>query len=155
MRQDKLLLAGQWMDGDAGTLAVRSPFDGRLVARVARTGAAQLRRAADAAAAAAPEMAALTPERRAHILEGAGEWLRAHRDSAARVLVAQAGKPLALARAEVDRAGDTFRDAAHVARHPRRPPAISVVSPAASVGWPWSGACPPAPSWPSLPSTSR
>ena len=118
MRRDKLLLAGQWMDGDAGTLAVPSPFDGRPVARVARAGAAQLRGAADAAAAAVPEMAALTPERRAHILESSGEWLRAHRDSAARALVAQAGKPLALARAEVDRAGDTFRAAAHVARHP-------------------------------------
>lgn len=88
MRRDKLLLAGQWMDGDAGTLAVPSPFDGRPVARVARAGAAQLRGAADAAAAAVPEMAALTPERRAHILESSGEWLRAHRDSAARALVA-------------------------------------------------------------------
>jgi acyl-CoA reductase-like NAD-dependent aldehyde dehydrogenase len=118
MRREKLLLAGQWSGGDAGTLDVRSPWDGRAVARVARAGTAQLRQAAEAAAAAAPELAALAPERRAAILEDARARLLARRETAARALADEAGKPITQARAEVDRAGDTFRAAAHVARHP-------------------------------------
>jgi len=117
MRETKLFLAGNREEGD-DAVVLRSPWDGAPVSRVARAGPATLGRAADAAAKAAPAVAALTPERRAAILEGARAELLAGKEEAARAIVEEAGKPLALARAEVDRAADTFLAAAHVARYP-------------------------------------
>ena len=118
MRAPKLFLAGRREAGGAGDLAVASPFDGTQVANVARASSAQIGEAADAAASAAKTMAALSPERRAAILEGARAALLERREEVARILVEEAGKPITLARAEVDRAGDTFLAAAHVARYP-------------------------------------
>ena len=46
MREQKLFLAGSWIDGE-DALVVRSPWDGSTVARVARGGPATLERAAE------------------------------------------------------------------------------------------------------------
>lgn len=118
MEARRLLVGGRWEDGVAGAIEVRSPFDGAPVARVARAGTDQLAAAAAGAAAAAPAMAALSPAARADVLERAAALLRARREDAARLLVAEAGKPLALARIEADRAVDVLADSAHVARYP-------------------------------------
>ncbi len=117
MRETKLFLAGTWEDGD-DEVVLRSPWNGSSVSRVARAGPATLERAAEAAAKAAPAIAALTAERRAAILEAARADLLGRKDEAARAIVDEAGKPLSLARGEVDRAGDTLLAAAHVARFP-------------------------------------
>ncbi len=117
MREARLILGGDLRDGE-GTLEVRSPFTGRPVSRVARAGPAHLAEAAATAAAAAPALAALSAERRATVLEGARAALLSRKDELAAILVEEAGKPLALARAEVERAGDTLLAAAHVARYP-------------------------------------
>ena len=63
-------------------------------------------------------MAALSAERRAAILEAARADLLARKEEVARAIVEEAGKPISLARGEVDRAGDTLLAAAHVARFP-------------------------------------
>ena len=117
MRETKLFLAGAWVEGDA-TVVVRSPWDGTPVSRVAWAGPPTLEKAAAAAEKAAPEMAALAADRRAAILEAARADLLSRKDEVARAIVDEAGKPLSLARAEVDRAGDTLLAAAHVARFP-------------------------------------
>lgn len=117
MRETKLFLAGRWEDGD-GTAVVRSPWDGAAVSHVAKAGPPTLARAAEEAAKAAPAMAALSPERRAAILEAARADLLSRKEEVARAIVEEAGKPLSLARGEVDRAGDTLLAAAHVARYP-------------------------------------
>ena len=117
MRESKLFLAGAWEDGE-DAFEVRSPWNGTAVSRVARGGARSLERAAVAAAKAAPATAALAPERRAAILEAARADLLARREEVAAAIVEEAGKPVALARGEVDRAGDTLLAAAHVARFP-------------------------------------
>lgn len=117
MREQKLFLAGRWEDGD-GTAAVRSPWDGAVVAHVAKAGPATLGKAAEEAARAAPATASTSPEKRAAILEAARADLLARREEVARAIVEEAGKPLSLARGEVDRAGDTLLAAAHVARFP-------------------------------------
>ncbi len=88
------------------------------MSRVARAGPPTLERAAHAAAKAAPATAALPAERRAAILEAARTDLLSRKEEVARAIVDEAGKPLALARGEVDRAGDTLLAAAHVARFP-------------------------------------
>jgi len=118
MRAPKLFLAGRREAGGAGDLPVASPYDGHQVASVARASMAQIGEAAAAAASAAKTMAALSPERRAAILEGARAALLERKEEVARILVEEAGKPITLARAEVDRAADTLLAAAHVARYP-------------------------------------
>jgi aldehyde dehydrogenase (NAD+) len=117
MREVKLFLAGVWEDGDDAAI-VRSPWDGTPVSRVARAGPQALERAAEAAARAARATAALTIEKRAAILEAARADLLGRKEEVAHAIVEEAGKPLSLARGEVDRAGDTFLAAAHVARFP-------------------------------------
>ena len=117
MRETKLFLAGAWEEGDAAS-EIRSPWDGTPVSRVGRAGPPTLRRAAEAAAKAAPAVAVLAAERRAAILEAARADLLSRKEEIARAIAEEAGKPITLARGEVDRAGDTLLAAAHVARFP-------------------------------------
>ncbi len=117
MRELGLFIAGDWRQGD-GALTVRSPFDGREVARCARAGPAQLREVLDAAAGAREAMARLPLHERAAILERSSTAARERRDELAQVLVEEAGKPIALARVEADRCAETLADAARVARTP-------------------------------------
>lgn len=117
MREMQLFLGGELRDG-ADWLTVRSPFDGREVAKIARGGPAEL----EAAAASAHRMAAVRPapppSERAAILEHTAALVGEHRDGLAQAICEEAGKPIALARVEVDRCRDTFTEAAGVARHP-------------------------------------
>ncbi len=119
MEKRTLLVGGRWEEGTAGAFEVRSPFDGTPVAQVARAGADQLAAAAGGAARAAAAMAALPPSARAEILERACELLRARKEEAMERLVAEAGKPVRLARIEAERAVDVLADSAYVARYPR------------------------------------
>ncbi len=117
MRELGLFVAGAWRPGD-GALTVRSPYDGREVARVARAGGAQLAAALDAAAAARPATAALPPHERAAVLQRAAEEVARRREELAQTIVEEAGKPLSLARVEAQRCAETLADSARVARTP-------------------------------------
>ena len=109
----KLLVAGEWLETGAW-LEVASPYDGSLVARVAKAGAAETRRAVGAAEAAMREP--LPAHRRAQILVGVAGALGRRADEAARLICAEAGKPLKAARVEVARAMSTYTMAAVEAR---------------------------------------
>ena len=117
MRELGLFVAGAWQQGD-GAITVRSPYDGREVARVARAGRAHLEAAIEAAAAARPAVAALPPHQRAAILERAATEVSRRRDELAQTMVEEAGKPVALARAEAERCAETLADSARVAHTP-------------------------------------
>ena len=111
--EQRLLVGGEWVEtGD--WLEVRSPYDGGLVARVARGGAAEARRAVDAAERAMREP--LPAHKRAEILVRVAGALGKRADEAARTISAEAGKPLKTARVEVARAMSTFTMAAVEAR---------------------------------------
>ncbi len=117
MRDMKLYLAGQWVQGH-GTYKVCSPFDGRVVAEVARGGAQELETATAEADRAKPILAAIAPNERANILERSRQMILDSLEELATVICEEAGKPMRLARAEVERSADTFSEAAFVARHP-------------------------------------
>jgi len=117
MREIQLFLDGKWQDG-SDTLTVRSPFDGREIACVARGGPDELERAAAVADRTAETMAALPPSERAAILEGTAAPVLEHRDELAAAISEEAGKPIGLALIEADRCADTLTEAAAVARHP-------------------------------------
>ncbi|MCB9681868.1 MAG: aldehyde dehydrogenase family protein [Alphaproteobacteria bacterium] len=115
MIPDPFLVAGRWVTSSVHD-DIASPFDGRLVRRVCRATPEHLEQALAAADAAAPTLAALSPARRAEILEVARQGVTDHRDALVAALVDEAGKPVTAARGEVDRCLDTFTDAAWAAR---------------------------------------
>ena len=95
-------------------LEVRSPYSGDVVGRVAKGGAADVRRALDAAAHALEEP--LPAHERARILDATARLLEERHDEAARTISAEAGKPMKAARVEAQRAVSTFTFAAVEAR---------------------------------------
>jgi len=109
----KILVDGEWYE-TGETLDVRSPFDGSVVAQVAYGGAADARRAIDAAAKA---MKTPVPaHERAAVLDRLAAILRERRDEFARTIAQEAGKPFATAQAEADRAVQTVLFSAVEAR---------------------------------------
>jgi acyl-CoA reductase-like NAD-dependent aldehyde dehydrogenase len=110
---ERLYLAGQWVETQ-DSLEVRSPHSGEVVATVARAGEKEARRAIDAAESAMREP--LPPWRRAEILERISQLLRERGEEFARIICAEAGKPLKAARVEASRAVNTYALAAGEAR---------------------------------------
>ncbi len=93
---------GQWIDADDGrTLDVDDPATGRVLGSVPRMGAAETRRAIEAAHRAGPDWAARTGKERAALLRRWYELLMAHQDDLARLMTAEQGKPLAESRGEI------------------------------------------------------
>jgi glyceraldehyde-3-phosphate dehydrogenase (NADP+) len=115
MTQRKLLLAGEWISTPQ-SIPVRNPFTGQVVAEVARAGPAELERATDAAVRAFETTRRLTSGARSAFLQGAAAGLGRRKEEIARTIALEAGKPIKLARAEVDRAVHTFTVAADEAR---------------------------------------
>ena len=110
---ERLYLAGEWIE-TGESFEVRSPYSGRPVARIARAGAQETRRAVDAAERAMREP--LPPWQRADILERISQLLRERGEELAQVICAEAGKPLKAARVEASRAVNTYALAAGEAR---------------------------------------
>jgi len=109
----KLLIGGEWVE-TGEWLEVRSPFSGDVVGRVPKAGAADVRRAIDAAEAAMREP--LPAHKRAEILVRVAGYLGRRHEEVARTISAEAGKPLKAAKVEAARAMSTYTMAAVEAR---------------------------------------
>jgi acyl-CoA reductase-like NAD-dependent aldehyde dehydrogenase len=109
----KLFVAGDWVE-TGGWSEVRSPYSGEVVARVAKAGAAETKRAIDAAEEAMREP--LPAHKRAEILVRVVAGLARRHDEAARQISDEAGKPMKAARVEAKRAMSTYTFAAVEAR---------------------------------------
>lgn len=110
-----LLLAGTPSEG-TGSVPVVFPYDGAEFARVAMAGEAQVEQALAAAVAAAPEVAALPPFRRAEILLAAAELVRGRREELARQMTLETGNAIWETRFEVDRTLEILTACAEEAR---------------------------------------
>src|SRR5213592_3376940 len=109
----KLFVGGEWVEtGD--WLEVRSPYSSEVVGRVAKAGAAETRRAVDAAEAALAEP--LPAHKRAEILVRVAGALGRRHDEVARQISDESGKPMKAARVEAKRAMSTYTFAAVEAR---------------------------------------
>jgi acyl-CoA reductase-like NAD-dependent aldehyde dehydrogenase len=109
----KLLIDGEWIEtGD--WLEVRSPYSGDVVGRVAKGGAAEARRAVDAAARAL--QSPLPAHKRAEILVKVAGLIGRRHEELARTISDEAGKPIKAARIEASRAMSTYTFAAVEAR---------------------------------------
>lgn len=108
-----LLCGKEWTDGEV--LEVRSPWDQGLIGKVTIATRADAREAVNHAVASMRRTRALPRWKRREILEEIAAALIEQKDRFAKLIVAEAGKPLRLARAEVDRAVLTFKTAAEEA----------------------------------------
>jgi len=92
---------GAWCAADHGvTVTIHNPATGAELARVPDMGAAETRRAIDAAAAAWPAWRALTAKQRGAILRTWHDLIVANADDLALLMTSEQGKPLAEARGE-------------------------------------------------------
>ena len=105
-----LLCGKEWNEGEA--LEVRSPWDQGLVGRVTVATRADARQAVNHAVASLRRTRSLPRWKRREILEDIAAGLIEQKERFAKLIVAEAAKPLRLARTEVDRAVLTFKTAA-------------------------------------------
>ena len=100
--RDQAFIDGQWVNADSGeTFVVDNPASGATVADVACCGAAETRRAIEAAARAFEHWRHTTVKERAALLRRWFDLMMENQEDLARILTAEQGKPLAEARGEI------------------------------------------------------
>ncbi len=93
---------GKWSDSDSGeTLPVLNPANGETIAKVAKCGTAETRRAVEAAERAQVEWRQTTAKERAAILRKWLELILGAQEDLAQIMTAEQGKPLAESRGEI------------------------------------------------------
>lgn len=113
----RCLINGQWEDADSGqTIAVTNPATGETIATVPDMGAAETRRAIEAAEAARHAWARQPAKARAARLRRWFELCMQHQDDLAIILSSEQGKPLAEARGEIAYGASYFEWFAEEAR---------------------------------------
>ena len=101
LRED-CFIDGQWVAADSGArFPVKNPASGDVIAQVASAGAAETRRAIEAATAAFPAWSAQTAGDRALLLRRWFDLILANQDELGWLLTAEQGKPLAEGRGEI------------------------------------------------------
>ncbi len=107
--RQQAFVAGAWCDADDGqTIAVTNPANGESVASVPHMGAAETKRAIDAANAAWPAWRKLPAKERAAILRKWNDLMLENADDLALLMTLEQGKPLAEAKGEVAYAASYF-----------------------------------------------
>lgn len=100
--REQILIGGAWVDADGGgVIPVTNPATGAFLGRVPDAGAAETRRAIEAAAQAFPAWRAKTAAERAALLYKLADLIAAHSEELARLLTCEQGKPLSEARGEI------------------------------------------------------
>ena len=108
MEPQKILVAGAW-ESSPNAVEIRSPYDGHLVGTTYLATPEQVERAAAASVSGFTAMRALGAWERAAILRTTAAKITERREELAKLLSAEAGKPIRDARAEIDRGALTFR----------------------------------------------
>jgi aminobutyraldehyde dehydrogenase len=106
----QLLINGQAVTGDGRAESILNPATGEVLCEVREASAEQLRQAVDAASAAFPTWAALTPKDRSAYLLKIADAIEAHGDEFAMLESLNCGKPLSAARNdEIPAIADVYR----------------------------------------------
>jgi acyl-CoA reductase-like NAD-dependent aldehyde dehydrogenase len=109
------LIGGQWRQGDL-VVPVHDPFTGKILAEVSQASQADAEVAIQSTVDAAKAMGALPSHARYNLLQRIAGALYDRREEFARLMTAEAGKPITDARREVSRAVQTFTVAAEEAK---------------------------------------
>ena len=100
--RQQAFIDGAWVDADNGqTIKVNNPATGEILGTVPKMGAAETRRAIEAADKALPAWRALTAKDRANKLRRWFELIIENQDDLARLMTLEQGKPLAEAKGEI------------------------------------------------------
>ena len=99
--RDACLIDGEWLTAPGATLEIRNPATGERVGSVPSLGAAETRRAIEAAEAAFGPWKSRTAAERARILKRWFELMMENQEDLAQLMTAEQGKPLAEARGEI------------------------------------------------------
>ncbi len=113
-----LYIGGAWRPPAAGTyVPVVDPSTGRTLGEAPLASADEARAAVDAAADAEDRWAEVPGHERARLLRALASRLESDRETMARLIASEVGKPIVDARVEVDRAVGVYRLAAEEIRH--------------------------------------
>ena len=129
MKARPFLLGGRAVTTDQ-TAEVRNPYNGDLVAEICVAGAKEIGEALDLAARTFEETRHTAPIDRSRLLRRISETIGQRADQFVDLLVSEAGKPVTLAKAEVQRAQSTFELAAAAALEPNGHPIEMGATPA-------------------------
>lgn len=100
--QTRAYINGAWVDADDGaTFPVSNPANGEVIAQVAKVGAAETRRAIEAARVAMDSWKAQPAKQRAAVLRKWFDLMLVHQEDLAHIMTAEQGKVLAESRGEV------------------------------------------------------
>jgi len=100
--RDRAYVDGAWVEADSRKrFDVDNPADGSVLGSVPDMGAAETKRAIDAANAALPAWRALPAKERSKILRKWYDLIMANADDLALLLTTEQGKPLAEAKGEI------------------------------------------------------
>lgn len=100
--REQALINGEWVDADSGeTISVTNPATGAVIATVPKMGAAETKRAIDAANTAWPAWRSMLAKDRAAILRRWYTLMHENADDLALIMTSEQGKPLAEAKGEV------------------------------------------------------
>jgi succinate-semialdehyde dehydrogenase / glutarate-semialdehyde dehydrogenase len=100
--KERAFIAGNWAAADSGqTTEIRNPANGEALGSVPHMGAAETRRAVEAAQAAMPSWAKKTAAERARIMRRWFDLMLANLDDLAVIMTAEQGKPLAESKGEI------------------------------------------------------
>jgi succinate-semialdehyde dehydrogenase/glutarate-semialdehyde dehydrogenase len=100
--RQQAFIGGVWADADNGqVISVTNPATGEVIGTVPKMGAAETKRAIDAANAALPAWGALTAKERASKLRRWFELMMVNQEDLARLMTMEQGKPLAESRGEI------------------------------------------------------
>src|SRR5438309_8996614 len=105
----QLYVAGEWRDGEKGTLSVEDPATGESLTDVADASEADAKAALDAAVAAGPDWYQHPPRERGEILRRAFEAIIARADDLALLMTLEMGKPLKESKAEISYGAEFLR----------------------------------------------
>ena len=93
---------GEWVDSDSGeTYEVTNPANGKIIAKVAKCGTAETRRAIEAAGRAMDAWRSKSAKQRAAIMRTWFNLMMENQEDLAQIMTAEQGKPLAESRGEI------------------------------------------------------
>ena len=100
--REQAYIDGKWVAADkGGTVAIDNPANGKRLGTVPEMGAAETRRAIEAAERALPDWRGRTAKERASILRRWHDLMMANQEDLAQLMTAEQGKPLAESRGEI------------------------------------------------------
>ncbi|MBW7453067.1 aldehyde dehydrogenase family protein, partial [Paenibacillus sepulcri] len=111
----KLFIDGRWVEAQ-NYESLKSPYSEETIAEIPQATILETESAIAAADRAAKVMAAMSSHQRAEILGKVTSLLSERAEEAARLIAAEAAKPLAMARAEVQRTIMTYKFSSEEAR---------------------------------------